>query len=251
MLLAALVGSAATHAIGLEAVFGAFIAGIVLGRSRYYDAEVAGHLQSAALGFFAPLFFATAGLRVDLGLLADPEVAIWGVDRRRRRDARRSSSARFIGSRFAGLATREGLALAVGLNARGAVEIVLATVGLSIGVLNPKSYAVVVLMAVVDVGDGAAAPAHAAPRLARHRGGAGAARARARARRERARAADAHPAADARRAELGARGAHRRPDLARGRRRRPCSPPGADVPQEDVADVRAAFTRREARATST
>jgi Kef-type K+ transport system membrane component KefB len=148
MLVAALVGSVMTHAIGLEAVFGAFIIGIVLGRSRYYDAEVAGHLQSAALSFFAPLFFATAGLRVDLGLLADPEVATWGVAIVLAATASKFLGA-WIGSRLAGLATREGLALAVGLNARGAVEIVLATVGLSIGVLNPKSYAIVVLMAVV------------------------------------------------------------------------------------------------------
>lgn len=148
MLVAALVGSAATHAIGLEAVFGAFVAGIVLGHSRYYDAEVAGHLQSVAFGFFAPLFFATAGLGVDLGLLADPEVALWCAVVVVAATASKFAGALF-GSWLAGLVPREGLALAVGLNARGAVEIVLATVGLSLGVLNPKSYTVVVLMAVV------------------------------------------------------------------------------------------------------
>jgi Kef-type K+ transport system membrane component KefB len=148
MLVVALVGSAATHAIGLEAVFGAFVAGIVLGRSRYYDAEVSAHLQSTALGFFAPLFFATAGLRVDLGLLAEPEVARWGVVVVLAATASKFAGA-LLGSRLARLVTREGLALAVGLNARGAVEIVLATVGLSIGILNEKSYALIVLMAVV------------------------------------------------------------------------------------------------------
>jgi len=54
----------------------------------------------------------------------------------------------YLGARLAGLPVREGLALGAGLNARGAVEIVVATVGLSLGVLNPSSYALVVLLAV-------------------------------------------------------------------------------------------------------
>jgi nucleotide-binding universal stress UspA family protein len=147
-LVVALVGSVITHAVHLEAVFGAFIAGIVLGRSRYYDEEVSEHLQSMALGFFAPLFFATAGLRVDLGVLAEPGVAVWGAIVVVVATLSKFTGA-LIGSRLARLATREGFALAVGLNARGAVEIVLATVGLSLGVLNERSYALVVLMAVV------------------------------------------------------------------------------------------------------
>jgi Kef-type K+ transport system membrane component KefB len=79
VLAVALGAGALTHALGLEAVFGAFVAGVLLGRSRYHEAELETHLQSAAFGFFAPIFFATAGLRVDLGLLADPTVAFWGV----------------------------------------------------------------------------------------------------------------------------------------------------------------------------
>jgi Kef-type K+ transport system membrane component KefB len=148
VLVVALVGGVVTQAIGLEAVFGAFVAGILLGRSRYHDGETAQHLQSAAFGFFAPLFFATAGLRVDLGLLAEPAVALWGGVAVVVATASKFVGA-FLGSRLAGLATREGLALGVGLNARGAVGIVLAAVGLSLGVLNGKSYAVIVLMAVL------------------------------------------------------------------------------------------------------
>ena len=58
------------------------------------------------------------------------------------------SGGAYLGARLAALPAREGLALGGGLNARGAVEIVVATVGLSLGVLNPASYAVVVLLAV-------------------------------------------------------------------------------------------------------
>jgi len=55
----------------------------------------------------------------------------------------------YLGARLAGLPPREGLGLGIGLNARGAVEIVVATVGLSLGVLNAQSYALIVLLAIV------------------------------------------------------------------------------------------------------
>jgi len=148
VLLVALASGATTHAIGLEAVFGAFIAGIVLGRSRFHDTEVFSQLDGITRAFFAPLFFATAGLRVDLGLLADPQVLLWGIAVLGIATASKAGGA-YLGSRLAGLPRREGLALGVGLNARGAVEIVVATVGLSLGVLNAQSYALVVLMAIV------------------------------------------------------------------------------------------------------
>jgi Kef-type K+ transport system membrane component KefB len=142
----ALAAGALTHALGLEAVFGAFVAGIVLGRSRFHDADVFPHLDGITRAFFAPLFFATAGLRVDLGLLRDPEVLGWGIAVVLAASASKAVGA-YLGARYAGLPHREGLALGAGLNARGAIEIVVATVGLSLGVLNEQSYALVVLMA--------------------------------------------------------------------------------------------------------
>jgi nucleotide-binding universal stress UspA family protein len=129
-------------------VFGAFIAGIVLGRSRFHDTEVFAQLDGVTRNFFAPLFFATAGLRVDLGLLAAPHVLGWGLAVLAIASASKAGGS-YLGSRLAGLPHREGLALGAGLNARGAVEIVVATVGLSLGVLNAQSYAIVVLLAIV------------------------------------------------------------------------------------------------------
>ena len=143
---AGLLAGAVTHAVGLEAVFGAFIAGIVIGRSRFQEHEGFAVLQTIAFSFFAPIFFASAGLRVDLRLLAEADVVVWGLGVLVAASASKFLGA-FLGSRLGGLPTREGLALGVGLNARGAVEIVVATVGLSIGVLNDRSYTVVVLMA--------------------------------------------------------------------------------------------------------
>ena len=119
-------------------MFGAFIAGIVLGRSRFHDTDVFDQIDGVTRSFFAPLFFATAGLRVDLGLLRDPTVLGWGVIVVAVASASKGVGA-YLGSRLAGLPAREGLALGAGLNARGAVEIVVATVGLSLGVLTPPT----------------------------------------------------------------------------------------------------------------
>ena len=68
----ALAFGAVTHALRLEAVLGAFIAGILVGQVKRFDDRVRHIFEQVALGVFAPVFFAAAGLRVDLGQLADP-----------------------------------------------------------------------------------------------------------------------------------------------------------------------------------
>jgi Kef-type K+ transport system membrane component KefB len=139
---------AITQALGVEAVLGAFIGGILLGRSRYARHEVEESLETMTSAVLAPVFFATAGLRVDISLLFDRTVALWTVI-----VILLASASKFfgsmIGARLARLDRREGLALGTALNARGALEIVIATVGLSLGVLNDASYAIVVVMAIV------------------------------------------------------------------------------------------------------
>jgi Kef-type K+ transport system membrane component KefB/nucleotide-binding universal stress UspA family protein len=147
-LIVAFSAGAMTQALGVEAVLGAFIAGIVLGRSKFQDSRVRSNLESITLSVFAPLFFATAGLRVDLGLLSDPTVLLWSAIVIAVASLAKLLGA-YAGGRLARLPRQEALALGVGLNARGALEIVIATVGLSLGVLNTRSYTVVVLMAIV------------------------------------------------------------------------------------------------------
>ena len=134
-----------TQWIGVEGVLGAFIAGIVLGRSRFQQEAVFGHIETITAAFLAPVFFATAGLRVDLGLLVDNDAVGWAALL-----VSVAIVAKFVGSyvgaRWARLSRREGVALGAGLNARGALEVVIATVGLSLGVLNDTAYTAVVLV---------------------------------------------------------------------------------------------------------
>lgn len=146
ILVTALTFGVITQWLHVEAVLGAFVAGVIIARSRFADHGLIRPLETMTSAVFAPIFFATAGLRIDLGLLAEVETLLWaGLV------FIAASLSKFVGSivgaRLSNLPTREGAALGVGLNARGALEIVIATVGLSLGVLNDRSYTVIVLMA--------------------------------------------------------------------------------------------------------
>jgi Kef-type K+ transport system membrane component KefB/nucleotide-binding universal stress UspA family protein len=146
--LVALAFAVVTQWIGVEGVLGAFIAGIVLGRSRFQQAAVLGHIESITASFLAPVFFATAGLRVDLGLLVDNDAVGWAALLVTVAIVAKFLGA-YVGARWARLSRREGVALGAGLNARGALEVVIATVGLSLGVLNDTAYTTVVLVPLV------------------------------------------------------------------------------------------------------
>ncbi len=145
-LLLALAFGAVAQLFELEAVLGAFVAGILCGRSRYQTTETFARIETLTSSFFAPLFFATVGLRADLGALADPTVLEWGLILFGTASVAKFAGA-FAGAMVARLHAFEGFALGAALNARGAVELIVAAVGLGAGVLNAASYTIVVLIA--------------------------------------------------------------------------------------------------------
>jgi Kef-type K+ transport system membrane component KefB len=140
-------GAAAGQALGLEPVFGAFIAGILVGSSPALDRQRLDPLHSVVIHLLAPIFLATVGLRVNLRALGDPRVlavaaAILAVAYFGK------FAGAYSGARLSRLGHWEGVALGAGLNTRGVVEIVVASVGLRLGVLSGSMYTVVVLVAV-------------------------------------------------------------------------------------------------------
>jgi len=139
---------AVTHAIGLEVVIGAFLAGIAIGRSRLAADPIIGHLEVVTSAVFAPLFFAVAGLRVDIRALDQRSVLLGAVVIVAIATLGKLVGA-YAGARIGGLSRVDAFGAGAALNARGALEVVVATVGLSIGVLNPASYTAIVLMAIV------------------------------------------------------------------------------------------------------
>jgi Kef-type K+ transport system membrane component KefB len=136
------------QAVRSDAVLGTYIAGILVGRSRFFQRGTRQHIESMTAGVFAPIFFATAGLRIDLAGLGRHSGLMWAAVILGVAVVSKVAGA-FGGARLARLPAREGLAMAVGLNCRGAVEIVIATVGLSLGVLSASAYTAIVLMAII------------------------------------------------------------------------------------------------------
>ncbi len=147
-LVAALAGGAATQALGLEAILGAFIIGIILATLRYQVGEVRHVLETVTDSFFAPVFFAFSGLLMNIALLSSPGAIIWTVVLIILAVATKVFGA-VLGARRSGLNQKEGLALGSGLSALGAMGIVVALVGLSLGVLSDTGYTVIVLAAIV------------------------------------------------------------------------------------------------------
>ncbi|MEV4497592.1 cation/H(+) antiporter [Micromonospora arborensis] len=145
-----LLGAAATHAMKIEPLFGAFVAGILVGQVSGDDPTLWQHLsplRTVVLSVLAPLFMATAGLRMDLTALADPKVLLTGIALLLVAVVGKFAGA-YLGARTSRLSHWEGIALGAGMNARGVVEVVVATAGLRLGVLNIATYTVIVLIAV-------------------------------------------------------------------------------------------------------
>lgn len=139
--------SALTHALRLEPVLGAFLMAILLGREPRVSAAVRRQLHDVGLAIFAPIFFAVAGLKVSVTSLADPgiaaiallviAVATFG-----------KVAGTYLGARWIGRADHwTALAYGAGLNARGAMEIIVATIGLRLGILSQEMFSIIVIMA--------------------------------------------------------------------------------------------------------
>jgi Kef-type K+ transport system membrane component KefB len=143
-----MLSAGATQAMGLEAVFGAFVCGLMISSCHTLDTARLAPLRTTVMAFLAPLFFATAGLRMDLTALGKPTVLFVGLVILAAAIVGKFVGA-YLGARFSRLSHWEGLALGAGMNARGVIEVIIAMVGLRLGVLSPDMYTIIVLVAVV------------------------------------------------------------------------------------------------------
>ncbi|GII96320.1 cation:proton antiporter [Sinosporangium siamense] len=142
-----LLSAAGTHALGMEPVLGAFVAGLLISAAAPDPARLA-PLRTVVLGLLAPLYFATVGLRMDLGALARPEVLWVAVVMVAVACAGKFLGA-FLGSWTSRMNRWEGLALGAGMNARGVIQVIVATVGLRLGVLTVEMYTIIILVAMI------------------------------------------------------------------------------------------------------
>jgi len=137
-----------THFIGAHTVLGAFIAGVLIGESPILTKHIDEQLRGLILAFFMPVFFGMAGLGADLTILRDPQLLLLAVGLIAIASVGKFAGA-FIGGEIGGLTRRESLALACGMNARGSTEVIVATIGLSMGALTQDLFTMIVTMALV------------------------------------------------------------------------------------------------------
>ena len=147
VLLVGLLGAAATQALHVEAFLGAFLVGVQLARIPRVRGEVAAHLRGMTLAVFAPVFFASAGLRVDVPSLLHPLLLLVAAAIVATACVGKFAGT-YLGARLAGVGPWMALSLGAAMNARGAVEVIVATVGLQAGVLTVPMYSMIILMAV-------------------------------------------------------------------------------------------------------
>ena len=136
-----------TALIGVNTVLGAFVAGILIGESPILTQHIDERLRGLIVALFMPVFFGLAGLSADLTVLKDPRLALLAVGLIAIASLGKFLGA-FVGGKLGGLSRAESLALGCAMNARGSTEVIVATVGLSAGVLSQNLFTIIVTMAV-------------------------------------------------------------------------------------------------------
>jgi Kef-type K+ transport system membrane component KefB len=137
-----------TEALGVHALFGAFLAGTVMPADERFRAGLRRHFESVGSGFLLPLFFVVTGLRTNLGLmsgvadwLAFAAIVIIAI------------AGKFAGSaltaRLMGLDWNSALLVGSLMNTRGLMELIVLNIGYELGIIGPKLFAMFVLMALV------------------------------------------------------------------------------------------------------
>lgn len=144
-----LVGAAyLTEILGLHALFGAFIAGIVMPGNLKFRKIMTEKVEDVSLSLFLPLFFVSTGLRTEIGLLNTPElwqlcgiiilVAIAG-----------KFGGAYLSARFVGESIRDSLYIGAFMNTRGLMELIVLTIGYEMHILTPPVFVMLVIMTLV------------------------------------------------------------------------------------------------------
>jgi Kef-type K+ transport system membrane component KefB len=146
--LALALGSAwVTGALGLHAVFGGLLAGMMMPRrDDAPDAEVLRPMEQVA-DMLLPLFFVTTGLSFNIGTLAGPGLAVLALLLLVATGGKVIPA--YIASRLGGMDSRQSAVVAALVNTRGLTELIVLNVGLSAGLIGPELFTALVLMALI------------------------------------------------------------------------------------------------------
>jgi Kef-type K+ transport system membrane component KefB len=141
----AFLGAALTEFIGIHAIFGAFIMGIAFGDSVHVTEKTKDIVTQFVTNMFAPIFFVSIGFKTNFiaNFNLQLTVIIIGLA------IFTKLVGALLGALWGGFKLKEALIVGFGLNARGAMEIILAMLALQAGIINVELFVAIVVMAVV------------------------------------------------------------------------------------------------------
>jgi len=141
-----LCSSLVTELIGIHALFGAFLFGVIVPKQGDLTQVLGEKLEELVLVALLPLFFAYSGVRTQLGLLDTPSAwAICALIIAVACLGKFGASA--VAARLTGLSWRESSVLGVLMNTRGLMELIVLNIGLDLGVIGPELFTMMVIMA--------------------------------------------------------------------------------------------------------
>jgi Kef-type K+ transport system membrane component KefB/mannitol/fructose-specific phosphotransferase system IIA component (Ntr-type) len=140
-----LAAAAFTEYAGVHAIFGAFIMGIAIGESSHLRKQTREHIHQIVTNVFAPLFFASIGLRVNFIAnfkfgIAATLVAVACVGK---------VVGAGWGAHLGGNDRRTSIAIGIAMNARGAMEVILGLLALQFGLIRAPMFVALVFMSMV------------------------------------------------------------------------------------------------------
>ncbi|MDD3108769.1 MAG: cation:proton antiporter [Alistipes sp.] len=148
MFLVLIVSSYLTEILGIHALFGAFLAGVVMPPNLSFRRVLTEKLEDVALVLFLPLFFVFTGLRTEIGTLNTPH--LWGVCLL---FIVISVAGKMIGAtgaaRWAGESWRDSLSIGILMNTRGLMELIVLNIGYDMGIIPAPLFVIFVIMALV------------------------------------------------------------------------------------------------------
>jgi Kef-type K+ transport system membrane component KefB len=137
-----------TEILGLHALFGAFMAGVVMPANIKFRKIMAEKVEDVSLSIFLPLFFASTGLHTQIGLLNTP--GLWGLClifilvAIAGKFGSATLSARIVGENW-----KNSLYIGALMNTRGLMELIVLTIGYEMGILSPTIFVMLVIMTLV------------------------------------------------------------------------------------------------------
>lgn len=147
-LVVAIISACITEVIGIHALFGAFMAGVIMPNNMNFKNLVIEKIEDVTLILLLPLFFVFTGLRTQIGLLTNSHLwAMTGII------ILIASAGKFLGSalaaRMVGQSWKDSLSIGALMNTRGLMELIVLNIGYDLGVITPVVFTMMVIMALV------------------------------------------------------------------------------------------------------